>query len=113
MPLVEKPRPDSVPNITYKIRTDHDTMYVAVGYLQPKVPFEVFVVVGHSNPCEHAHNEALARILSTALRFGVPVEALIDQLIDIKCAPQPDPEGGFIKSPADGIAKVLQRFIDA
>ncbi len=111
MPLIEKERPASVPSISYKVRTGHDTMYVSIGYLQPKVPFEIFAIIGHANPCEHAHLEGLARTISTALRFGVPVEALIQQLKGIKCTPQPDPEGGYIESPADGIAKVLQRFI--
>jgi len=111
MPLLKKKRPTSVPTITTKVRTGEGTMYVRIGYIQPKQPFEVFATIGHNDPCERAYLEALTRMISTALRFYTPIESIISQLEGIKCVPQPDPEGGYIESPADGIAKVLKRFI--
>jgi len=74
-------------------------------------PFEVFVKVGHADPCEQAYTESLGRVLSIALQYGVPPEELIHQLEDLKCVPHPDPEGGYIQSPSDGIAKMLRKFI--
>lgn len=105
--VAKQERPVSLPSITQRIQTGHATMYVTVTHLDDK-PFEVFIQIGHANPCESAWLEALGRAISTGLRYGVPAEEFIEQFIGIECVPAPDPDRqGFVKSPADGVAKVL------
>tara|TARA_Y100000310_G_C20603818_1_gene774442 strand:- start:470 stop:736 length:267 start_codon:yes stop_codon:yes gene_type:complete len=87
-------------------------MYVTVGYLEEGIPYEVFINIEDSDQCERGFLEALGRVLSIALGYGVPVEELINQLNGIRCVPVSDPfRGRMIKSPADGVARVLEDFI--
>ncbi len=97
-------------------------MYVTVNYDpddSTKI-FEVFAQVAKpdgdskddlNQQCERVWVEALCRMISTALRYGVPQEALISQLKNLECTKVRDSElGVWIKSPADGIARVMEGF---
>ncbi len=95
-------RPTSVPNVTSKVRTGHSNQFITIGYLKEKKPFEIFVNIGKSDPCESAYLEALARSIA---------EEYIDQLANIECVPGWH-EGNLIKSPADAIARALKEFIN-
>lgn len=110
--LTQTKRPIVVPNVTTRLRTGHHTMYVTIGYLKERLPFEIFTQVGHADPCEHAYLEAVSRCISIALQYGVPAEEFVDQLRGIRCVPGTDPvRQRFISSPADGIAVALNEFI--
>ena len=110
--LTQTKRPVSVPTITTKLQTGHHPMYITIGYLKERLPFEIFTTVGHSDPCEHAYLEAISRCISIALQYGVPAEEFIDQLRGIRCVIGTDPDRKrFIASPADGISVVLNEFI--
>ena len=105
------PRPKSVPNVSFKKQTGHSATFIDVGYLKDKKPFEVFIRIGHTDPCEKAYLEALARTISVGLQYGVPAQEYIKQLKDIECVPGWD-KGNLIRSPADAIARALKEFIN-
>jgi len=108
----ERQRPKILKSVTYKSQTDHGALYVTITYKTRQKPFEVFVALGYADPCTKAWIEALSRSISVGLRYGVPPVAYVQQLYGIACVPVPDSHyGGFIKSPADAIAQVLQEFI--
>ncbi len=123
LPLpVKRSRPISLRGISTKIKTGHSHMYVTVN-ADPDDPtkiFEVFAKVpkpdtdsddGLDQQCERVWVEALCRMISTALRYRVPQEALISQLKNLECIKARDGElGTWIKSPADGIAQVMEGF---
>jgi len=89
-------------------------MYVTVGYLKQGKPFEIFITVEGSDGCEKGYLEAVGRLLSVGLQYGVPAEEFIKQLSGISCVPVSDPsKGRMVKSPVDGLALTLQEFIDA
>lgn len=85
-------------------------MYVTIAYKVPGKPFEIFIALGNAGDHERAWIEALARSITTGIRHGVPARVYIDQLRGITCQPVIDGSGSFIKSPADGLAKVLAEF---
>ncbi|MEK7775073.1 MAG: vitamin B12-dependent ribonucleotide reductase, partial [Candidatus Zixiibacteriota bacterium] len=72
-------RPSQLGGFTEKIRTGYGNLYVTVNSLEGK-PFEVFAHIGHSGYTTMADTEGICRLISLALRSGVPVEQIIKQL---------------------------------
>lgn len=115
-------RPTSLIGRNTRIQTGHSYMYVTINYDpddSSKI-FEVFAQVakpdgdsedGLDQQCERVWVEALCRMISTALRYGIPQEEVIDQLKNLECVKARDSKLGiWIKSPADGIARVMEGF---
>jgi hypothetical protein len=82
---------------------------VNVGYDDNYIPREVFLTVGHDDQCERAYIEALGRSISLGLRYGIPAEEFIDQLLNISCIKSVTDSS---KSPADFVARSLKEFLD-
>lgn len=101
-------RPSSLSGITDKINTGYGNLYVTINTLNGK-PFEVFAQIGKSGYSTMADTEAICRLVSLALRSGIGVDEVIEQLIGIGGASPVFQEGGLIMSIPDAIAKVLKR----
>ncbi len=101
-----KRRPIVLKGITEKITTSFGNLYVTINMLDEK-PFEVFAQIGKSGHSTMADTEAIGRLISLALRSGIDVNDIIDQLRGIGGASQVYGNGGLIKSIPDAIAKVL------
>ncbi len=126
---MKRPRPDSLDGWTTRVQTGHSTIYVICNE-DPDDPsriFEVFATPSKSGAetcescgqpkdstapqCEKVYLEALCRIISLGLRYGVPQEDIIEQLKNLECVRVRDPDmNDWIKSPADGIAKVMEAY---
>jgi ribonucleoside-diphosphate reductase alpha chain len=72
-------------------------------------PFEVFAQIGKSGYSTMADTEAICRLISLALRSGVPVVDVIRQLRGIGGASPTFSNGAKVASIPDAIAQVLQR----
>tara|TARA_Y100000310_G_C20523926_1_gene735050 strand:- start:262 stop:630 length:369 start_codon:yes stop_codon:yes gene_type:complete len=107
----KKKRPAQLKSVTVKQRTGHSTLFIIITYKRKRKPFEVFIHVGKSDQCEKVYAEALARSISMGLRHGVKADVYIDQLRNLTCTPI-HTNGRLVLSPADGVAKALQDFID-
>jgi ribonucleoside-diphosphate reductase alpha chain len=101
-------RPSTLTGITDKINTGYGNLYVTINSLNGK-PFEVFAQIGKSGYSTMADTEAICRLVSLALRSGVGVNRVIEQLIGIGGASPVFQEGGLIMSIPDAIAKVLKK----
>lgn len=101
-------RPSSLSGITDKINTGYGNLYVTINTLNGK-PFEVFAQIGKSGYSTMADTEAICRLVSLALRSGIGVDKVIEQLIGIGGASPVFQEGGLIMSIPDAIAKVLKK----
>ena len=119
-PLKRHRRPRRIPNTTYRMDAGHSRFYITVGHIKKGKPYEVFITpaLGERNSkpnlCEKAWAESLARSISLGLQYGVPAEDYIRQLRGIICVPGADPERNrMIKSPADGIAVILQDYMNS
>ena len=115
IPIVEKVEPRERPEITsgktHKIRSGCGNLYVTVNRDETGV-CEVFVQVGKSGGCITSQSEAVGRLISLALRSGVKLESIAEHLAGIRC---PNPnfyQGKTVLSCADGIAQVLENYID-
>ena len=103
-------RPDVMHGSTYKITTAYGHLYVTVNEDQFG-PFEVFSTLGKAGGFFGAQTEAICRMISLALRSGIALGNVIDQLKGIR---GPDPvfhNGERILSLPDAIANVLENHL--
>ena len=101
-----KDRPEVLDGITTKIKTGYGNLYITVNTLDGK-PFEVFAQIGKSGYSTMADTEAICRLISLALRSGVPVDNIVSQLKGIGGSSPVFGNGGLISSIPDAIAIVL------
>jgi ribonucleoside-diphosphate reductase alpha chain len=105
---IVKDRPEILQGITSKIKTGFGNLYVTINTLNGR-PFEVFAQIGKSGYDTMADTEAICRLISLALRSGVDVEEIIEQLHGIGGDTPVFGASGLIRSVPDAIAKILQK----
>lgn len=107
MVLVPRPRPEIWPGETRRVRTGCGNLYVTVNR-DGDGPAEVFMRMGKTGGCAAAQAEAVARLVSLALRSGVALPAVVKELRGIRCpSPAWGEEGGPVLSCPDAVARVL------
>ena len=103
-------RPDVMHGSTYKVTTAYGNLYVTINEDQYG-PFEVFSQLGKAGGFFGAQTEAICRMISLALRSGISINEVIEQLKGIR---GPDPvfhNGERILSLPDAIANVLENHL--
>ena len=103
-------RPKRVMGSTLLMHTGCGKMYVTINEDSEGV-FEVFTQLGKSGGCTATQSEAIARLISLALRSNVETSKIIEQLKGIRCPSPTLTEGGAILSCPDAIAKALESYI--
>ena len=104
-------RPKETQGICIRKMTGCGKLYVTTGEAEGKL-LEIFASLGKAGGCAKAQLEALTRSISLGLKYGVPLEEYIDELIGIRC-PSPNLIGNpeeEVLSCIDAIAKVLRDF---
>jgi ribonucleoside-diphosphate reductase alpha chain len=105
-------RPETLEGFTSRIKTGLGQLYVTVTEFEGK-PFEVFATIGKSGRSTTAKTEAIGRLVSLALRAGVQVEKVIEQLKGIGGEHPVFQQGGLVLSIPDAIAMVLEKRYQA
>lgn len=103
----KKARPKQVVGKTVRIATGCGSMYVTVNTLNGGV-FEVFAALGKAGTCAKVQSEGLTRMVTLALRFGVPLEEIVKQIEFLRCPTPVWEDKVQIMSCPDAIAKVLK-----
>ena len=107
--VMPKDRPAALDGFTEKIVTGYGNLYITVNKFGSR-PFEIFAQIGKSGFSTMADTEAICRLMSLALRSGIDVDDIIDQLIGIGGAsPIYHSQGEMVMSIPDAIAKVLKK----
>lgn len=101
-------RPPYLEGFTEVIKTGYGNLYVTVNTYEGR-PFEVFVQIGKSGYTTMADAEAIGRLASLALRSGISVRDVVEQLEGIGGASPVFSEGKLVMSIPDAIAAVLRK----
>jgi ribonucleoside-diphosphate reductase alpha chain len=105
---VTKSRPETLEGFTTRMKTGMGHLYVTVTEYNSR-PFEVFATIGKSGRSTTAKTEAIGRLVSLALRSGVSVEKIVDQLKGIGGEHPVFQEGGLVLSIPDAISRILEK----
>ncbi len=108
--LTPRPRPSVTIGVTEKIRIGCGNLYVSVNSDEYGL-CEVFTTPGRHGGCA-SQSEATSRLVSIALRSGVPVDVIVEQLQGIRCPACLRREGINVTSCPDAIAKVIKKYLD-
>ncbi len=103
-----KERPDTLDGFTTRMKTGYGHLYVTVTEYDNK-PFEVFATIGKSGRSTTAKTEAIGRLASLALRSGIKVGEIVEQLKGIGGEHPVFQNGGLVLSIPDAIARVLEK----
>ncbi|MGX8701920.1 vitamin B12-dependent ribonucleotide reductase [Caproiciproducens sp.] len=105
--IVPRPRPDTVTGVTERVKIGCGNLYITVNYDDQGI-CEVFTNTGKAGGCP-SQSEATARLASIALRSGMEVESIVDQLRGIRCPSTIRQPGLKCTSCPDAIAKTIER----
>ncbi len=107
----KRKRPAMLTGRTAKMDCPLGDLYVTVNEDENGRPFEVFCTLGKAGGAAMADAEAIGRLISLALRSGIPITAVRDQLRGISC----DRAVGFglrkILSAPDAIGQAIECYL--
>ena len=103
-----KERPETVEGFTTKMKTGLGNLYVNITEYEGR-PFEVFAIIGKSGNSTTAKTEAIGRLVSLALRAGIRVEDIVEQLKGIGGEHPVFQKSGLVLSIPDAIAKIFEK----
>ena len=106
--LAGRERPQTLEGFTQRIKTGMGSLYITVSEYKGR-PFELFATVGKSGKSTQAKTEAIGRLISLALRSGIEVNEIIEQIGGIRGEHAVFQDGGLVYSIPDAIAKVLEK----
>ena len=103
-----KERPETLEGFTSRMKTGMGQLYVTVTEYEGQ-PFEVFATIGKSGRSTTAKTEAIGRLVSLALRSGVKVGNIVEQLKGIGGEHPVFQDGGLVLSIPDAIGRILEK----
>lgn len=108
--ITPRPRPEITMGLTERARTGCGNLYVTVNYDEQGI-CEVFTSTGKAGGCP-SQSEAVARLVSIALRSGISVEEIMNQMKGIRCPSTVRQAGLKCTSCPDAIAKVIKKVYE-
>ncbi len=108
--IAPRERPELTTGVTYRVKTGCGNLFITINHDEKGI-CEVFATMGKSGGCAAAQSDAIARLISLALRSGVDTKAVIGQIMGLRCpAPAWGGQGPVLSCP-DAIAQAIERVI--
>ncbi|TVP42181.1 MAG: vitamin B12-dependent ribonucleotide reductase [Gemmatimonadales bacterium] len=104
-------RPEILRGRTIKMNSPLGDLYVTINEDEGGRPFEVFTTLGKAGGAANADAEAIGRLASLALRSGIPITAVRDQLRGISCDRAVGIGPSKVLSAPDAIAQAIERYL--
>jgi ribonucleoside-diphosphate reductase alpha chain len=113
-PYAEKQsRPDVLRGVTQRIETGYGKVYITINEdVENGRPFELFANTGMSGGFTNSFTQALAKVISTALRSGVAPREIVDEIKGIRSPKVAWDKGEQINSIPDAFGVALRRYLD-
>ena len=108
--IIPRPRPTVTVGVTEKVKIGCGNLYVSVNADDQSI-CEVFTNTGRAGGCA-SQSEATARLISIAMRSGISVDAIIEQISGIRCPACIRREGVNVTSCPDAISRVIKKYRD-
>ena len=108
--LTKRSRPQTTVGTTEKTKIGCGKLYITINTDDVGI-CEVFTTTGKGGGC-HAQSEAISRLASLALRSGVALEEVSEQLKGIRCEAAMISEEVFNLSCPDAIGRALEEFVE-
>jgi ribonucleoside-diphosphate reductase alpha chain len=108
--IMPRPRPPVTVGVTEKIKIGCGNLYVSVNADDQSI-CEIFTNTGRAGGCS-SQSEATARLISIAMRSGISVDAIIEQIRGIRCPACIRREGVNVTSCPDAISRVINKYKD-
>jgi ribonucleoside-diphosphate reductase alpha chain len=108
----KRQRPIMLRGRTVKMNSPLGDLYVTINEDEQGRPFEVFCTLGKAGGAAMADAEAIGRLISLALRSGIPITALRDQLRGISCDRAVGLGPNKVLSAPDAIGQAIERYLE-
>ncbi|HIF23656.1 MAG TPA: TSCPD domain-containing protein, partial [Gemmatimonadetes bacterium] len=108
----KRQRPQALRGYTMKMNSPLGDLYVTLNEDEGGKPFEVFCTLGKAGGAANADAEAIGRLMSLALRSGIPISQVKDQLRGISCDRAVGLGPNKVLSVPDGIGQAIERYLE-
>ncbi|NSW92660.1 MAG: TSCPD domain-containing protein [Firmicutes bacterium] len=107
--IAPRVRPDITTGFTEKVKIGCGNLYITVNYDEYGI-CEVFTNLGRGGGCP-SQSEATSRLVSIALRSGLDVKSIVEQLKGIRCATTIRQKDLKVMSCPDAIGRVIEKVM--
>jgi len=107
----KRQRPTMLRGRTLKLSSPLGDLYVTINEDEGGRPFEVFCTLGKAGGAATADAEAVGRLMSLALRSGIPISAVRDQLRGISSDRAVGVGPNKVLSLPDAIGQAIERYM--
>ncbi len=108
----KRQRPSMLRGRTLKLNSPLGDLYVTINEDDGGRPFEVFCTLGKAGGAATADAEAIGRLISLALRSGIPVSAVKDQLRGVSSDRAVGVGPNKVLSLPDAIGQAIERYLE-
>ena len=108
----KRQRPSMLRGRTLKMNSPLGDLYVTINEDEGGRPFEVFCTLGKAGGAATADAEAVGRLISLALRSGIPVSAVKDQLRGVSSDRAVGVGPSKVLSLPDAIGQAIERYME-
>jgi ribonucleoside-diphosphate reductase alpha chain len=108
----KRQRPQALRGYTMKMMSPLGDLYVTINEDDQGRPFEVFCTLGKAGGAAMADAEAIGRLVSLALRSGIPISRVKDQLRGISCDRAVGVGPNKVLSVPDAVGQAIERYLE-
>ncbi len=108
----KRQRPAALRGYTMKMNSPLGDLYVTINEDEKGRPFEVFCTLGKAGGAAMADAEAMGRLMSLALRSGIPIQQVKDQVRGISCDRAVGLGPNKVLSVPDAVGQAIERYLE-